>query len=279
MDIRLMDSNTAFEDLLPLQYVTLEQNWVKIDNMEHHIRRQGSWACDLLQGLNVQACILKEVALFGLKLMNGVMCVQAKHNHNNLAADGIAPPVMLHELVNLKPCDFINNVLEKYQAQLVKSWPIEEIDHIEKDQQAFYNAYQCEPHTQTIIDNQNHTTFFNEGWDALGADHFGALQMFCGGLGSAFANAARIESDFNILKWEKDDFWQSMMDLTLEGILQTKQLHIVMEMKVPKVFEWEDAKYGAICVMKLNKLEKKIHFLPFVIVSKVVRQLGVRFVT
>ena len=133
MDIRLMDSNTAFEDLLPLQYVTLEQNWVKIDNMEHHIRRQGSWACDLLQGLNVQACILKEVALFGLKLMNGVMCVQAKHNHNNLAADGIAPPVMLHELVNLKPCDFIDNVLEKYQAQLDKSWPIEEIDRIKKD--------------------------------------------------------------------------------------------------------------------------------------------------
>ena len=84
---------------------------------------------------------LEEVALFGLKLMNGVMCVQAKGHHTNLAADNIALPVMPHELVNLKPCDFINNVLEKYQAQLVKSWPIEEIDHIEKDQQAFYNTY------------------------------------------------------------------------------------------------------------------------------------------
>ena len=105
----------------PLQYVTLEQSWVKIDNMECHICSQGSWACDLLQGLNDQACILKEVALFGLKLMNGVMCVQAKRYRNNLAADNIAPPVMLHELVTLKPCDFIDNVLEKYQAQLVKS--------------------------------------------------------------------------------------------------------------------------------------------------------------
>ena len=71
MDIELMDSNTAFEDLLPLQYVTLEHSWVKIDNVERHIHSQGSWACDLLQGLNDQACILKEVALFGLKLMNG----------------------------------------------------------------------------------------------------------------------------------------------------------------------------------------------------------------
>jgi hypothetical protein len=37
MDIELMDSNTEFEDLLPSQYVTLEQSWVKIDNVEHHI--------------------------------------------------------------------------------------------------------------------------------------------------------------------------------------------------------------------------------------------------
>ena len=36
----------------------------------------------------------------------------------------------------------------------------------------------------------------------------------------------------------------------LEGIFQSKQSCIVMGMKVQKVFEWEDAKYGAICVMK-----------------------------
>ena len=193
IDIELMDSNTEFEDLLPFQYVTLEQNWVRIDNVEHHICSQNSWACNLLQGLNDQACILKEVGLFGSKVMNGVMCVQAERDHNNLADDNIAPSVMLHELVNLKSFDFIDNVLEKHQAQLVKSWPIEEIDCIEKDQQAFYNAYQREPHTQTITNNQNHTTFSNEEWDALGADHFGALQMFCSGLGSAFANTASVE--------------------------------------------------------------------------------------
>jgi hypothetical protein len=114
MDIELMESNTEFEDLLPLQYVTLEQNWFRIDNVEHHICSQSSWACDLLQGLNDQACILKEVAFLGLKLMNRVMCVQAKHDHNNLATEDIALPVMTHELVNLKPYDFISNVLEKY---------------------------------------------------------------------------------------------------------------------------------------------------------------------
>ena len=150
-------------------------SWVKIDNVEYHIHSQGLWACVLLQGLNYQVCILKEVALFGLKLMNRVMFVQTKCDCNNLAADNLTPPVMPHELVNLKPCDFIDNVLEKYQAQLVKSLPIDEINCIERAQQAFYNAYRWKHHTQTIINNQNHTMFFNKGWDALGADCFGGI--------------------------------------------------------------------------------------------------------
>jgi hypothetical protein len=40
--IELMESNTEFEDLLPLQFVTLECSWVKIDNVKCHICSQGS---------------------------------------------------------------------------------------------------------------------------------------------------------------------------------------------------------------------------------------------
>ena len=42
--------------------------------------------------------------------------------------------------------------------------------------------------------------------------------MFYGGLANAFANITSIESDFNIMKWEKNDFRQSMMNMMLEGI-------------------------------------------------------------
>jgi hypothetical protein len=47
---------------------------------------------------------------------------------------------------------------------------------------------------------------------------FEHLRMFCGGLANAFANTTSIESDFNIMKWGKNDFRQSMMNMMLEGI-------------------------------------------------------------
>jgi hypothetical protein len=61
--------------------------------------------------------------------------------------------------------------------------------------------------------------------------------MFCGGLATSFANTTNAESDFSIMKWEKDDFRQSMMNLTLEGIFQAKQRHVVMGIPVPSGFD------------------------------------------
>ena len=61
--------------------------------------------------------------------------------------------------------------------------------------------------------------------------------MFCGGLANAFANTTSVESDSSIMKWEKDDFRQSMMNLTLEGIFQAKQRRVMMGIHVPTGFD------------------------------------------
>ena len=78
--------------------------------------------------------------------------------------------------------------------------------------------------------------FFNTGWDYL-KGRFEHLRMLCGGLANAFTNTRSIESDFSILKWEKDDFRQSMMNLTLEGIFQAKWRRVVMGIHVPIGFD------------------------------------------
>lgn len=144
--------------------------------------------------------ILKEIALFGLKLTNGVICVKAKRDCNNLTINNLAPSMMPHKLVNMNSCDFIDNMLEKYRSQLATSWPIKKIDCIEKNQQTILNYYQRKPHSHTIIDNQIHITFFNEGWKALDANHLSALRLSCGDLTSAFVNTTSVELNFSILK-------------------------------------------------------------------------------
>jgi hypothetical protein len=47
--------------------------------------------------------------------------------------------------------------------------------------------------------------------------------MFCGGLATAFPGTSSVESDFSIVKWEKDDCQIGLTNFSLEGILHAKQ--------------------------------------------------------
>jgi hypothetical protein len=183
-----------------------------------------------------QMSILKEIAHFELKLVQGISAIQAEHDLNNEVALDLALPMVPFQLVEMAPCDFINSVLDPYRSQLAKFWLDEKIDLIEQHQQKLFNAYKREPSSKLLIDRQDHTTFFNTGWDVL-KGRFEHLRMFCSGLANAFANITSVESDFSILKWEKDDFRQSMMNLTLEGIFQAKQRRVVMGIPVPTKFD------------------------------------------
>ncbi len=180
---------------------------MRIEDILRHLRNQGSWACDMFLGLDVvdQTSILKEIAHFGLKLVQGILAIQAEHNSDNEAALHFAPPVMSFQLVEMAPCDFIDSVLDPYRSQLAKFWPDEKIDFIEQHQQELFNAYKREPASKLLIDKQDHTTFFNTRWDDL-KGRFEHLRMFYGRLANAFTNTTSVELDFSTLKWEKDDF-------------------------------------------------------------------------
>ena len=99
-----------------------------------------------------QTSIFKEIVHFGLKVMQGISVVQAERDLNNEVALDLAPPVMLFQLVEMAPCDFIDLVLDPYRSQLAKFWPDEKIDLIERHQQELFNAYKREPDSKLFID-------------------------------------------------------------------------------------------------------------------------------
>jgi hypothetical protein len=73
-----------------------------------------------------------------------------------------------------------------------------------------------------VLDACGPHTSFDEGWK-LTQDRFCSLREFCGGLAIAFPGTSTVESDFSIVKWEKDVGRASLTDFSLEGILHAKQ--------------------------------------------------------
>ena len=48
-----------------------------------------------------------------------------------------------------------------------------------------------------------------------------------GVLAIVFPGTATVESDFSIVKYARNDFWTSLTDFLLEGILHAKQLRLL----------------------------------------------------
>jgi hypothetical protein len=63
---------------------------------------------------------------------------------------------------------------------------------------------------------------FSEAWDVVGGD-YSQLRQFCADLACVFPNTASVESEFSVMKAEKDSHRMRLTDLSLEGVLHSKQ--------------------------------------------------------
>jgi len=82
-------------------------------------------------------------------------------------------------------------------------------------------VYAREPDVKAALDKHDKKTFFNEVLDCL-KGHFMQLRQLCGGLAIVFSNTTSVESDFSIVKWEKNDSRRSLTSLSLTGIMHAK---------------------------------------------------------
>ena len=171
---------------------------------------------------------MREIGRFVLELITGVLDLQAERDNFNGPARELAPPVTPRDLATLRPFLFRKNILDRHVARLRKFWPDQDITLLETQHQNLFKAYRDDPDFRAILDAHDHTVGFNTAWDSISQPPFNVLRRFAGGLAIVFADTTSVESDFSILKWEKDEFRSCLMDITLEGIFQAKQFNILI---------------------------------------------------
>ncbi|CAM6019032.1 unnamed protein product [Sphagnum balticum] len=148
--------------------------------------------------------------------------VQAERDSNNEAAMTKVSLVMHAQLVHMRLRDFIRNILDPRRAHLSRFWSPGEIEDVERDHMKLVKDYGIEIELKENIDAQDHRTMFNCAWDSM-RGKYQALCCFSSCLATSFANTTLVESDFSILKWEKNSNQKLLTNLALEGIFATKQ--------------------------------------------------------
>ena len=215
-DFMFMDENT---------FVKAGKWWIRFDSIRGHIADQGSWARDLFAAFSAddQDATLRNIAAFALNLVDGLNQVQVERDSNNGASAEDSPPVFPLELASMRPRDFIARVLDPHRAQLTKFWSPDEIENVERDQNALFKDYNNELDTSVRgnVNQHDHKTMFNDAWDSM-KGRYNSLRCFSSGLATSFANTTSVESDFSMLKWSKDAHRRSLTNLALEGVFASK---------------------------------------------------------
>lgn len=121
-------------------------------------------------------------------------------------------------LFKIRTAAFIQDVLDPYCDHFSKHWSQQHIDNVEKEHQHLRAVYNHEPHIAKAFDQHDKNTFFNDAWDVV-KGQFSGLPQFCDGLMTAFRNTVTVESNFLMVKWEKNDTRTSLTRLSLVGIM------------------------------------------------------------
>jgi hypothetical protein len=84
---------------------------------------------------------------------------------------------------------------------------------------------------KSSINSFDDNAAYRDAWIGLHNTYL-LLEKFVGGLATIFPGTSTVESDFSVVKYEKNKNRMSLTDASLEGILHAKQYHRMHSLKV-----------------------------------------------
>jgi len=206
--------------------------FVKYENVINFIFDQGMFIQEIFQerlSVELQSKVITMISQLILQIVDSITDIRAEHTSANLSSDDELPATLPHELVKLRGRDF-TALLTHHLDHLKEVWMEESIAELEYQHRQLLFMYQHDTSLKAALECCDGTTSFEGGWKIVEGRELDHLRDFCGGLASIFPNTASVESDFSILGWEMDSHRRSLMDVSLEGIMQCGQWEKLVEL-------------------------------------------------
>ena len=167
----------------------------------------------------VQKDLWCDISKFVLSLVIGIERIKGQ---NDSSSGYKIPPILPHELVKLRSYEF-NAIVAEQTRQLLCLKTESNLEIIQEEHCELISAYRSEEPLCDAINISTSADSFINGWKCVGSGQFENLKEFCGGLDTVFPGTATVESDFSIVNFEKNDHRAALTNLSLEGILHSKQ--------------------------------------------------------
>jgi hypothetical protein len=205
---------------------------VALANVSGFMEEMGMFVQDRLSAMDSghRETLLRLSACAILELVDGITAGVAETTEDNEAYIDAAPDVLPHQSVRILPRDFCV-YLQRHRARLDYTFSNEEMETIERQHKALCDSYHRQPDVRSSIDSFDDIAAYCDAWIGL-RNTFPLLERFVGGLATIFPGTSTVESDFSVVKYEKNKNRMSLTDASLEGILPAKHYRRMDSLKV-----------------------------------------------
>lgn len=173
--------------------------------------------------------MLERIVHLFLHLIHGVYIISPERNEANGAYSRSTPSVMPFSLAEAGSFNFSSAVMEQRSRLRVRFFDAD-IHDLETQFKEFEMKYHNDGMIKRLIQNTSEIKTFAEAWGWLYKE-YPMLVAFAGGMATTFPGTSTVESDFSVIGWEKDEYRTMLSNLSLEGILHSKQKQEIESIK------------------------------------------------
>lgn len=200
---------------------------IKVADLEDILLDTGGFANTKWGLLDQEAKVeaLWSIAQMMLTIVDGLYGVSARRDALNAAVYEDPAPVRPQDLMDFGGAAF-GRLVEQQRPRLTTVVTDQAIAKIEDEHAALKALVRGDPALRAALADLKPFAAFKESWETTGLNarrNFPILMEFAGGLACPFPATATVESDFSIVRWEKDNGRGALENLSLEGIMQCKQ--------------------------------------------------------
>ena len=135
------------------------------------------------------------------------------------------PPVLRKNLVDFTRAQF-GDLIFSQRIRLLTLYTQNDLIGLENEFKRFKQQLSTEHDFCEMMQQMDDYISFDDAWSTISSRYPLLCNLF-GGLASIFPGTSKVESDFSIIGYEKDDYRTSLTNFSLEAILQCKQYELL----------------------------------------------------
>lgn len=185
------------------------------------------WGCDLFIAMsfnnlcqvekNVVVNIVENLTVsFAVRIHT----IEPKRYGNN-ATTTFLSPCLPRKFATMPASSFVDLIV-RFSSRLQKKFINEYIISFEREKKELRIAYQREDILREIVNQMPESVDFHEACSAL-EPRFSKPCTFAGRFASVYLGTMRVDNNFSVISRGKNEYWSSLMDLLLKGIMHCKQ--------------------------------------------------------